>query len=55
MILRRLRVHPFGRFADREVTFGPSLTVVLGPNEAGKSTLLSAVKNALFEPGGPSG
>ncbi|OHD74256.1 MAG: hypothetical protein A2177_15045 [Spirochaetes bacterium RBG_13_68_11] len=50
MILRRLRVHPFGRFADREVTFGPSLTVVLGPNEAGKSTLLSAVKTALFVP-----
>ncbi len=50
VILRRLRVHPFGRFADREVSFGPSLTVVLGPNEAGKSTLLSAVKTALFVP-----
>ncbi len=50
MILRRLRVHPFGRFADREVSFAPSLTVVLGPNEAGKSTLLEAVKTALFVP-----
>ena len=50
MILRRLRVHPFGRFADREVSFGPSLTVVLGPNEAGKSTLLSALKTGLFVP-----
>ncbi len=50
MILRRLRVHPFGRFADREVAFGPGLTVVLGPNEAGKSTLLEAVKTALFVP-----
>jgi DNA repair protein SbcC/Rad50 len=50
VILRRLRVHPFGRFADREVSFGPSLTVVLGPNEAGKSTLLDAVKAALFVP-----
>ncbi len=50
MILRRLRVHPFGRFADREVSFGPSLTVVLGPNEAGKSTLLEAVKTAMFVP-----
>jgi exonuclease SbcC len=50
VILRRLRVHPFGRFADQEVRFGPSLTVVLGPNEAGKSTLLEAVKAALFVP-----
>jgi exonuclease SbcC len=50
VILRRLRVHPFGRFADREVSFGPALTVVLGPNEAGKSTLLEAVKAALFVP-----
>jgi exonuclease SbcC len=50
VILRRLRVHPFGRFADREVAFGMGLTVVLGPNEAGKSTLLEAVKTALFVP-----
>jgi exonuclease SbcC len=50
VILRRLRVHPFGRFADREVAFAPGLTVILGPNEAGKSTLLEAVKAALFVP-----
>jgi DNA repair protein SbcC/Rad50 len=50
VILRRLRVHPFGRFADREIAFGPGLTVVLGPNEAGKSTLLEAVKAVLFVP-----
>ena len=50
MILRRLRVHPFGRFADQEVSFGPSLTVVLGPNEAGKSTLWYAVRSALLRP-----
>ncbi len=48
MILRRLRVHPFGRFEDREIAFAPGLTVILGPNEAGKSTLLEAVKAALF-------
>ena len=50
MILRRLRVHPFGRFADREIAFAPGLTVILGANEAGKSTLLEAVKAALFVP-----
>ena len=50
MILRRLRVHPFGRFADREVAFAPGLTVVLGPNEAGKSTLWYAVRSVLLRP-----
>jgi DNA repair protein SbcC/Rad50 len=44
VILRRLRVHPFGFFSDRQVSFAPGLNVVLGPNEAGKSTLFSAVK-----------
>ena len=44
MIVRRVRVHPFGGFEDREVAFSPGLNVVLGPNEAGKSTLFNAVK-----------
>jgi len=35
VIVRRLRVHPFGFFADREITFQPGLNVILGPNEAG--------------------
>lgn len=50
MILRRIRLHPFGRFDDREVAFAPTLTVVLGPNEVGKSTVLEALKAALFVP-----
>ncbi len=44
MIVLRLRVDPFGFFADKEVSFLPGLNVVLGPNEAGKSTLFSAIK-----------
>ena len=48
MILRRLRVHPFGCFPDREISFTPGLNVVLGPNEAGKSTLFRAIRNVLF-------
>ncbi len=48
MILARVRVHPFGCFADREVTLTPGLNVVLGPNEAGKSTLFQAVKTAFI-------
>jgi len=45
-----LRLHPFGRFPDRTVSFAPGLNVVFGPNEAGKSTLFRAVGTALFEP-----
>jgi DNA repair protein SbcC/Rad50 len=52
VIVRRLRLHPFGFFADRELAFGPGLTVVLGPNEAGKSTFFNALRNALFVPAG---
>ena len=50
MIVRRLRLHPFGCFADRELAFAPGLTVVLGPNEAGKSTFFHALRHALFLP-----
>jgi exonuclease SbcC len=49
--IRRLRVHPFGFFADKEVPFLPGLNVVLGPNEAGKSTLFFAIKNSLLRTG----
>lgn len=48
MILRRLQLHPFAGSADREVSFEPGLNVVLGPNEAGKSTLRRAVRQALL-------
>ncbi len=50
MIVHRLRLHPFGCFADRELDFAPGLTVVLGPNEAGKSTFYRALRHALFVP-----
>lgn len=48
MILRRLRLHPFAGLADREIGFEPGLNVVLGPNEAGKSTLRRALRQALL-------
>ncbi len=50
MILRRLHLHPFAGAADREVILGPGLNVVLGPNEAGKSTLRRALRQVLFVP-----
>jgi len=50
MRLRRLHLHPFAGSANREVSFAPGLNVVLGPNEAGKSTLRRALRQVLFVP-----
>lgn len=50
MQLLELRLHPFGGTADRTIQFGAGVTVVVGPNEAGKSTLREALCNALFTP-----
>jgi exonuclease SbcC len=50
MIITRLRLAPFAGIADRTVDFRPGLTVVLGPNEAGKSTLMAALRLLLFMP-----
>lgn len=52
MILRRLTLHLFAAGNGRSIQFVPGLNVVLGPNEAGKTTLSSALKRVLFS-GGP--
>lgn len=49
MKIRDIRIDGFGRFSDAK--FGPlerSVTVLVGPNEAGKSTLLEFVRRMLF-------
>ena len=48
MILRRLRVRRFLGLADQAVEFAPGLNVIVGPNEAGKSTLRHAIRTALY-------
>lgn len=48
MILNRLHLHPFAGTQDREVEFAGGLNVVLGPNEAGKSTLFNALLHVLL-------
>ncbi|HYW52322.1 MAG TPA: AAA family ATPase, partial [Dongiaceae bacterium] len=48
MRLKTLRVEGFGRLADRAFAFGPGLNVVVGPNEAGKSTLAAAIVASLY-------
>lgn len=48
MKLGSLRVEGFGRLVDRRFAFGPGLNVVVGPNEAGKSTLAAAIVASLY-------
>ena len=50
MILQKLTLCPFAGFTHREVDFKSGLNVILGENEAGKSTLVKAIKATLFEP-----
>ncbi|HBI14753.1 MAG TPA: hypothetical protein DDY20_04465 [Desulfobulbaceae bacterium] len=51
MRLKRLDLKAFGPFTDRTLEFdspGPALHIVFGPNEAGKSTSLRALKTLLY-------
>jgi uncharacterized protein YhaN len=50
MRIDRIRVGAFGRFMDLDTGAQPleGLVVVLGPNEAGKSTLFSFLTTALY-------
>lgn len=54
MRLRRLDLTRYGNFTDRSLDFGevqngaPDLHVIYGPNEAGKSTAISAFLDLLF-------
>ncbi len=48
MILRRLRARRFLGLTDEVFEFAPGLTVIVGPNEAGKSSLRTAIRAALY-------
>lgn len=48
MILRRLRPRRFLGLPDQWYEFAPGLTVIVGPNEAGKSSLRTAIRAALY-------
>ena len=48
MRIERIEIAGFGGLRDASVDFHPRLTVVLGDNESGKSTLHRAVRAALF-------
>lgn len=49
MRIQSIRLHPFAGQTDMSVKFSPGLNVVSGPNEAGKSTLLNALKTCLLK------
>lgn len=48
MRIERIELDGFGRFAGAAWDLAPGLSVLLGPNEAGKTTLLNAIRALLF-------
>ena len=49
MRIRNAHIDGFGHFADREIgPFDAPLTVLHGPNETGKTTMLGFLRTALF-------
>ena len=48
MILRSIEMESFGRFHGRTIEFRRGMNLVIGPNEAGKSTIAEAVPAVLF-------
>jgi uncharacterized protein YhaN len=48
MKLRSLRLKHYGHIDELQVDFGEAATIVLGPNEAGKSTILDAISDFLW-------
>ena len=50
MIIEELTLDSFGALRGKAYSFQPGLNVLLGPNEAGKSTLVNALFAVLFLP-----
>lgn len=50
MIINKLKIGSFGCFRDKELEFKEGLNVILGPNEAGKSTAFNAIQKVLLTP-----
>jgi DNA repair exonuclease SbcCD ATPase subunit len=48
MRLTRVKIAGFGTLRDAEMSFGPAMNLVVGPNEAGKSTLQEAILTGLY-------
>ena len=48
MQLKRLTIYGYGKFHDRTFDLAPGLNILMGPNEAGKSTLTQFITAILF-------
>ena len=48
MRLTRIEIEGFGTLSGMELHFGPTMNLVVGPNEAGKSTLQEAIVTGLY-------
>src|SRR6202035_4077323 len=48
MRLTRIEIEGFGALQGMDLRFGPAMTLVVGPNEAGKSTLQEAIVTGLY-------
>ncbi|WP_425449303.1 ATP-binding protein [Dethiothermospora halolimnae] len=49
MRINRFKSDCFGGIKDRDVQFNEGLNVILGPNEAGKSTFINGIYNTIFK------
>lgn len=49
MRINRFKSDCFGGIKDRDVQFNEGLNVILGPNEAGKSTVINGIYNTIFK------
>ncbi|AKB57974.1 AAA family ATPase [Methanosarcina barkeri] len=50
MIIKNIKLNPFGGLADKELNLDKGLNVICGPNEAGKSTIYNGIQKVLFLP-----
>src|SRR5438309_17956 len=48
MRLTRIQIEGFGSLQGMDLRFGPAMNLVVGPNEAGKSTLQEAIVTGLY-------
>lgn len=48
MKLKSIKLHPFAGIREKEFAFNDGLNVLLGPNEAGKSTVFHAILNGFL-------